>query len=261
MIAPAPAVNVQPLDPYAFMALIGKRVLHPGGRAATDALLARAGIEPGDAVLDAGCGVGTTAIRVARQHRAHVTAVDIDPLMLERAERNVRAAGLKDQVSVQRGDVVAMAFPDASFDRVLAEAVTMFVDRARAAAELVRVTRPGGRILATEFVWRQPPSDEARHTFQGEVCPGMQFDTVDDWVRLYEGAGMADLEIVTGPFEMMTPRGFVADEGLRNTAAVTFRTLSRASYLRKMAWLWPRVQRAVPYLGFVLVSGTKPVKG
>jgi hypothetical protein len=37
------------------------------------------------------------------------------------------------------------------------------------------------------------------------------------------------------------------------------RAMSRLSYARKMAWLMPRVGRAVPYLGFILVSGTRPV--
>lgn len=253
-------IDAHGLDPYAFMALVGKRILHPGGRAATDALLAQARIEPRHAVLDAGCGVGTTAIRVAREHGAHVTAVDVDPLMLDNAERSVRAAGLGDRIVVRHGDVTSLPFPDGSFDRVIAEAVTMFVHRPSAAGELVRVCRPGGRILATEFAWRRPPSDEARVTFQGEVCPGMQFDTVDDWITLYRNAGMTDVEVVTGPFEMMTPRGFVADEGPRNTAAIMLRLISSPSYLRRMAWLWPRIRRAVPYLGFVLVSGTRPVE-
>jgi hypothetical protein len=57
---------------------------------------------------------------------------------------------------------------------------------------------------------------------------------------------------------MMTPNGFLHDEGLINSAAVMVRGLSRLSYTRKMAWLMPRIARAVPYLGFILVSGTKP---
>jgi 2-polyprenyl-3-methyl-5-hydroxy-6-metoxy-1,4-benzoquinol methylase len=57
----APA-KIERLDPYAFMAVIGKRVIHPGGRVATEQLLKRALITPQSRVLDAGCGVGTTAI-------------------------------------------------------------------------------------------------------------------------------------------------------------------------------------------------------
>lgn len=79
------AQEVQALDPYAFLAVLGKRVIHPGGRASTDRLLEWAAIRPGQRVLDIGCGVGTTAIRLARDHGAQVMAADIAPLMRERA--------------------------------------------------------------------------------------------------------------------------------------------------------------------------------
>lgn len=250
--------KVEQLDPYAFFAVLGKRVIHPGGRAATDELIRRANIGADQWVLDAGCGVGTTAIRIARDCDARVTAVDIAPLMLERAAANVHAARLTDRIAVQHGDICNLQFADATFDRVVAEAVTMFVDRPRAACELVRVCKPGGRVLATEFYWRKSPTPEARHLFLDLVCPGMQFDSLEDWVRLYRAAGLLQVEVETGPFDMTTPAGFVHDEGLLNSAAVVTRAMSRLSYARKMMWLMPRVARAVPYLGFILVSGTKP---
>lgn len=133
----------------------------------------------------------------------------------------------------------------------------MFVDRPRAARELVRVCRPGGRVLATEFVWREPPTLEARKVFLGEVCPGLQFDTPEDWVALYRNAGLDNIQVASGPFAMMTPRGFATDEGIINTLAIMGRGLSRKAHLRKMAWLMPRMQRAVPYLGYVVVAGVK----
>jgi hypothetical protein len=43
-----------------------------------------------------------------------------------------------------------------------------------------------------------------------------------------------------------------------HSLAIMCRTMSRLAYVRKMAWLMPRIQRAVPYLGFILVVGTKP---
>jgi len=252
------AAEVEKLDPYKFMATVGKRVIHPGGRASSEALLALAGISPLSRVLDVGCGVGTTAIEIARRYGGDVTAVDIAPLMLERADANARAAGVRDRVRIEAGDILDLRFEDGSFDVVLAEAVTMFVDRQRAAGELARVTRPGGRVLATEFLWRRPPTSQAREIFLGQVCPGMQFDTLDEWVEIYRSAGLADITTDTGPFEMMTARGFLADEGLGRSLAIIGRVGTRPANIRKMAWLMPRMAKAVPYLGYVVIAANKP---
>lgn len=248
--------QVAALDPYAFLAVLGKRVIHPGGRASTDQLLEWAGLRPGDRVLDIGCGVGTTAIRIAQHSGATVVAGDISPLMRERAARNVRRSGV-DGVAIETADILNLPYPDDSFDCVQAEAVTMFVDRPRAAAELARVCKPGGRVLATEFYWRKPRTRQAREIFLGQVCPGLQFDSVEEWVGIYTGAGLRDLRTETGPFAMMTARGMLADERT-HAFAVAARAISRPSYVRKMAWLMPRMSRAVPYLGYLVEKATKP---
>jgi ubiquinone/menaquinone biosynthesis C-methylase UbiE len=254
--------QVAEMDPYVFMAVLGKHVIHPGGRQSTQALIDQAGFQDGQQVLDVGCGVATTALEIARRHAVQLTAVDISPHMLARARRHVAAAtGLRGQARVAHGDVLALDFPDGAFDRVIAEAVTMFVDRPRAAQELVRVCRPGGRVLATEFLWRKPPTPEARRLFLGEVCPGLTFDSEADWVRLYTQAGLTDLHVTSGQFAMMTPAGFLADEGWANVLRILLRTLSRPVYVRKMVWLMTRMARVVPYLGYIAISGTKPPAG
>lgn len=220
--------EVAGLDPYKFMALIGKRVIHPGGRASTEMLMAASGITASTRVLDVGCGVGTTAIEIAERFGATVTAVDIAPMMLERARANVIAAGVTDRVTVTAGDILNLGNPDGAFDVVIAEAVTMFVDRQQAAAELARVCRPGGRVLATEFLWRRPPSERAREVFLGQVCPGLQFDTLEDWARIYTGAGLTGLETVTGPFEMMSAK----DSSPTRASATAWRSSAESPHVR-----------------------------
>ena len=222
-------VRMAEADPYILFGLLGKQVIHPGGRRATEELLAYAALAPGQHVLDIGCGVGTTAIEMATRFEATVTAADISRDMRDRAIANARRAGVTHRLSVEAADICNLPYEDGRFDRVVAEAVTMFVDRDRAIAELVRVCRPGGLVLATEFHWRRPPTPEARHAFLGEVCPGMLFDTVEDWLVRYRSAGLVDLQVTTGPFEMMTARGFISDEGIGNA----IRVMARA-----MKWTW-----------------------
>jgi SAM-dependent methyltransferase len=248
--------DIDRLDPYAFMAVIGKRVIHPGGRRSTGEMFEFAKLQPDQRLLDVGCGVGTTAIELARRFRCHVTAVDIDPLMLERAAANVRGSGVRNVV-VARADIQALEFADAAFDRVFVEAVTMFVDRRRAVHEVVRVCRPGGRVLDHEFIYRRPPTAEARRIFEGEVCPGIRFDTAADWLALYRDAGLVGLEHTSGPFAMLTPLGMVRDEGVKNLVGMMVRIARRRAYRRKMFWLMARILRVMPYLGYVVLAGTK----
>jgi SAM-dependent methyltransferase len=248
-------VSMAEADPYLLFGLLGKQVIHPGGRKATEELLGLAALAPDQQVLDIGCGVGTTAVAMAKQFMVTVIAADVSADMLDRASANVDAAGVRDRVSVEAADICALPYADGQFDRVVAEAVTMFVDRDQAISELVRVCRPGGLVLATEFQWRRPPTPEARHAFLGEVCPGMLFETVDDWLARYSSAGLIDLQVRTGPFEMMTARGFISDEGFGNAIRVMARAMTSATARRRMAWMMPRISRAVPFLGYVLIRG------
>src|SRR5260221_9479113 len=88
------ATEVVQLDPYAFLAVLGKRVIHPGGRRSSEELFRRAGFQPEQQVLDVGCGVGTSPIAIAHRFGATVRAGDISPIMLTRARSHVRRTRL-----------------------------------------------------------------------------------------------------------------------------------------------------------------------
>ena len=92
-------------------------------------------------MLDLACGTGNVAIPAAKAG-ADVTGVDITPVLLERGAENAAAAGVS--VGWIEADAEALPFPDASFDVVTSAVGIMFCpNHERAAAELVRVCRPG----------------------------------------------------------------------------------------------------------------------
>jgi cyclopropane fatty-acyl-phospholipid synthase-like methyltransferase len=104
------------LDPYAFPDGTGQARHTPGGRASTDRLLEWAAVQAGEHVLDIGCGVGTSAVRLARQAGAHLMAADISPLMRERAAANVAApACMAGSVRVDEADILELPYPDGAF--------------------------------------------------------------------------------------------------------------------------------------------------
>jgi SAM-dependent methyltransferase len=101
-------------------------------------------LRAGSRVLDVATGSGNTALAAARR-RCDTTGVDYVPALLARARE--RAAAERLEVRLQEGDAEALPFADGSFDYVLSTFGAMFAsDPARAARELLRVCRPGGRI-------------------------------------------------------------------------------------------------------------------
>lgn len=261
--APTAAAELTPeqvmeLDPYSFLATLGKRVVRPGGHRSTEQLFALAQLTPKDHVLDIGCGVGVTGIEIVNRFGSRVTVSDKSELMLAQARANVAAAGLGDRIGVDWGDIADLPYPDDTFDVTMIEAVTMFVDRERAIREVVRVTKPGGRILDHEFCWRDRPDLEALEILrQPMMCPGINFDDVRNWEMLFERHGVKDIESVVGPFALMKPRQFVRDEGLRNSVRIVGRAASRRVYMRKSVWLMKNIVAIMPKLGYIVLKGTK----
>jgi SAM-dependent methyltransferase len=108
-----------------------------------------AGVQDGESVLDVGAGTGALASAILEARpKAHVTGVDVAPDYVAAARQRAAGRGVRFVV----GDVQALDFSDATFDRTVSLLALNFVrDPAKALAEQIRVTRPGGLIAAA--VW------------------------------------------------------------------------------------------------------------
>lgn len=101
-------------------------------------------LRAGSRVLDVAAGNGNASLAAARRF-CQVTATDYVPALLERAGERSRADRL--EIELREADAEKLPFPDASFDVVLSSFGVMFTpNQERAAAELARVCRPGGKI-------------------------------------------------------------------------------------------------------------------
>lgn len=142
----------QTSDPHFFIEFLEARKTVEGEREVKELIIELLGLKPGARVLDIGCGLGDDAREIAAIVGASGRVVGIDPSETMITESKKRTAGPALPVEFLIGDVRKLDFPDASFDFVRTDRVLMFVPEiTQAISEIVRVLRPGGRVVASEI--------------------------------------------------------------------------------------------------------------
>jgi SAM-dependent methyltransferase len=169
-----------------------------------------------------GTGIVTRKLRDALPARAHLTATDLNPPMLEVARVKFRA---DEQVEFQPADAMALPFADASFDAVVCQfGVMFFPDKAKSCSEVYRVLAPGGRYVFS--VWdshRYNPFGRIAHEVPGRFFPAdpPQFYNVpfschqiDPIKEFLIAAGFCDISVAVVGFEKDIPDASVFAHGL-----------------------------------------------
>ena len=121
-------------------------------------------LDPGERVLDLGCGAGTDSLVAAQMvgEQGHVTGIDMTPAMLAKARAAAAEMGVTN-VDFVECEAEQLPFPDESFDVVISNGVIDLIpDKDAVFAELHRVLAPGGRMQIADVTIQNPVSAEGR---------------------------------------------------------------------------------------------------
>jgi ubiquinone/menaquinone biosynthesis C-methylase UbiE len=161
-------------------------------------------LQPGEAVLDVGCGTGSLAIEVERHVGSAGRVVGVDPSSEQIARARAKAARRNVPVEFQVGVIEQLAFPDQTFDVVLSTLMMHHLPaslKRQGLVEIARVLKSGGRLIIADFTRKQERTGQAARFHAGG-------SSLHELAAVVADAGFAQLET-----EQMPPPRFSAFPG------------------------------------------------
>jgi cyclopropane fatty-acyl-phospholipid synthase-like methyltransferase len=183
-----------------------------------------ADIKESDTVLDAGCGVGGSAIYLAKNYRAHVTGISLSDLQIQTAQENAIAGYVDELTDFAVLDYCQTGFTDNKFDVIWAcESSSSAADKQKMAAEWFRLLKPGGKLVLSDF-------------FKTNDSQKDKAELLDSWVTTW---AMSPLVTTDGLVQELTRTGFKIGK-IDNLTAKIYKT-ARRMYLSYWLGLIPSV--------------------
>lgn len=148
-------------------------------------------IQPGDKVLDVGCGTGTLALEVARRAGRAGRVTGIDPSSEQIARARSKAARHNVPIDFQIGVIEHLPHPDQTFDVVLSTLMMHHVPaplKRQGLAEIARVLKPGGRLIIADFKPKKERQGQAARFHAGG-------SSMQDLAAMISDAGFEQLEM------------------------------------------------------------------
>lgn len=211
------------------LAKLGKKVLRPGGKALTQAMLNAMNITPDDDVVEFAPGLGYTAKLALSRHPHSYTAVELNAEAAQRVRDNVQ----DDTINIVIGNASETGLPDKSASKVYGEAMLTMQSKQQKQAiigEAARLLRPGGLYGIHEIgIFPDDTPQEVRREIESDLAKGIKTNvrplTVADWKQLLEDNGFDISFIESKPMHLLERKRVIADEGLWSFICIVFRML------------------------------------
>ncbi len=194
--------QAEALGYYDFMSYLGVPYYHVGGLTSTKKLAELCRIDSAKKVLMVGCGTGFSACYLAREIGCDVVGIDIAELSIEKAKERAKRQGVSNKAKFRVGDAHVLPFEAGTFDAVITEFVSQFLDRERAFKEFTRVLRPGAYVGINEmYREKEIPAKATKEIAQAEKIIGeitglpLSLLSPEKWKEELERAGLKDVNV------------------------------------------------------------------
>ncbi|MGB3535218.1 MAG: class I SAM-dependent methyltransferase [Microcoleaceae cyanobacterium] len=239
---------------HQILAAAGKKILRPGGKAATEQLFTWANFQPGETVLELAASFGESAIALAKRFNVCVVGVEKNPDSVAKARENIKAAGLEDRVRMIEGDIFQLEKITDQFDYVLAEAIlTMQSDigKAKILSAIKDHLKPGGQFLSHEMLVRSNAS-EVRKSLSATIRVNANPLNLSEWETLVTEAGLSLQHQQTGTMGLLNLGQILRDEGLFGTVKITWNVLTHPHLRSRVLQMRRNFQAMQNHIGYIV---------
>jgi tocopherol O-methyltransferase len=183
-----------------------------------DSIVQALRVEPGDHVLEAGCGTGGATSWIARRHGSRGVGITLCARQARLGDTIAAAQGVSERVGFCVMDYCQMGFPEASFTKVFAsESACYALDKSTFVREAYRVLTPGGRLAVVDGFrtgCRLTSREEARLSEWAAGWAVPDLASVDEFHSHLHGAGFRDIEFVDQTRRIMPSARRILARGL-----------------------------------------------
>lgn len=243
---------------HTFLAKLGKKRLRPGGKKATDWLIAQGHFSSAKKVLEVACNMGTTSIELAKTYGCQITAIDLDTGALNQARVNGDKAGVGELLTFEKANAMKLPYEDNSFDIVINEAMlTMQSDKGKAKCldEYYRVLKPGGVLLTHDVMLKQRDED-LRQELSRAINVNVGPLTEGSWLQLARSHKFEQVETFVGDMTLMSPKGMIYDEGLGGALKIIRNALKKDNR-PQFVKMFKMFKKNKKKLGFIAMAARK----